>query len=69
MLSRRKLILGAPLLPTPKLQFGCQRAGAARAQIRKAGVGFLGVQTDPNFGAYNAAFKPRNIQLSLRLMF
>ena len=28
-----------------------------------------GVQTDPNFGAYTAAFKPRNIQLSLRFMF
>jgi hypothetical protein len=28
-----------------------------------------GVQTDPNFGAYTGAFKPRNIQLSLRLTF
>ncbi len=69
MLSRRKPILGAPLLPAPKLQFGCQRAGAARAQIRKAGVGFLGEQTDPNFGVYTSAFKPRNIQLSLKVVF
>jgi len=84
MLSRRKLILGAPLLLAPKLQVGCQTnawpitpgdfaqfltvlervrklgfsgfetsfrnvqdrfdgAGAARAQIGKAGGGFLGV--------------------------
>ena len=28
-----------------------------------------GVQTDPNFGVYTGALKPRNIQLSLRLMF
>jgi hypothetical protein len=28
-----------------------------------------GVQTDPNFGAYNAALKPRNIQLSLKVVF
>jgi len=28
-----------------------------------------GVQTDPNFGAYTAAFKPRNIQLSLKVVF
>jgi hypothetical protein len=28
-----------------------------------------GVQTDPNFGAYTSAFKPRNIQLSLKLVF
>jgi hypothetical protein len=28
-----------------------------------------GVQTDPNFGAYTSALKPRNIQLSLKLVF
>ncbi len=28
-----------------------------------------GVQVDPNFGAYTAAFKPRNIQLSLKVVF
>ncbi len=28
-----------------------------------------GVQTDPKFGSYTSAFKPRIIQLSLRLMF
>ncbi len=28
-----------------------------------------GVQTDPLFGAYTSAYKPRNIQLSLRLAF
>jgi hypothetical protein len=28
-----------------------------------------GVQIDPTFGAYTAAFKPRNIQLSLKLVF
>src|SRR5262249_6200664 len=28
-----------------------------------------GVQTDPNFGAYTAAYKPRNIQLSLKAVF
>ena len=28
-----------------------------------------GVQTDPNFGVYTSAFKPRNIQLSLKVVF
>jgi hypothetical protein len=28
-----------------------------------------GVQTDPNFGAYTGALRPRNIQLSVRVMF
>ena len=28
-----------------------------------------GVQVDPTFGQYTKAFKPRNIQLSLKLVF
>ena len=28
-----------------------------------------GVQVDPNFGAYSSTLKPRNIQLSLKLVF
>jgi hypothetical protein len=28
-----------------------------------------GVQTDPNFGAYSSSFQPRNIQLSLKVIF